>query len=203
MVLILLCPVNIKSLSLFLVLTTQCNNKDNVVYVRDVYLSIMVLWPMERIRFALTFDIILMVEPSILQYRLQKDQQMLKEVVDFLLIRSKFSTPACFGISLPSSGGCVCLISYSSNVLCYGRVRIMTRPVWPVVVEHCFSNISGTHNPLRMATICRNMSGKKIWNVLIKHPPLPWAFVGLFANDVWYCLLGSEVYQYCKLITNC
>jgi hypothetical protein len=34
--------------------------------------------------------VILMVEPSILQYRLQKDQQMLKEVVDFLLIRSKF-----------------------------------------------------------------------------------------------------------------
>jgi hypothetical protein len=33
---------------------------------------------------------VLMVEPSILQYRLQKDQQLLKEVVDFLLIRSKF-----------------------------------------------------------------------------------------------------------------
>jgi hypothetical protein len=44
---------------------------------------------------------------------------MLKEVVDVLLIRSKFSTLRCFGIS------------YSSNVLCYGRVR----PVWPVVVE--------------------------------------------------------------------
>jgi hypothetical protein len=26
---------------------------------------------------------VIMVEPSILQYRLQKDQQMLKEVVDF------------------------------------------------------------------------------------------------------------------------
>jgi hypothetical protein len=26
-----------------------------------------------------------MVEPSILQYRLQKDQQMLKEVVDFFI----------------------------------------------------------------------------------------------------------------------
>jgi hypothetical protein len=31
-----------------------------------------------------------MVEPSILQYRLKKDQQILKEVVDFLLTRSKF-----------------------------------------------------------------------------------------------------------------
>jgi hypothetical protein len=65
---------------------------------------------------------------------LQKDQQMLKELVDVLLIRSKFSTPTCFGIWLPSSGGRECLISYSSNVLCYGRERIMTRPVWPVVV---------------------------------------------------------------------
>jgi hypothetical protein len=60
---------------------------------------------------------------------------MLKEVVDVLLIRSKFSTPTCFGMWLPSSGSRECLISYSSNVLCYGRVRIMTRPVWPVVVE--------------------------------------------------------------------
>jgi hypothetical protein len=39
-----------------------------------------------------------MVEPSILQYRLKKDQQMLKEAVDVLLIRSKFSTPTYFGI---------------------------------------------------------------------------------------------------------
>jgi hypothetical protein len=46
----------------------------------------------------------LMFEPSILQYRLQKDQQMLKEVVDVLLIRSKFSTLTYFGICLPSSG---------------------------------------------------------------------------------------------------
>jgi hypothetical protein len=37
-----------------------------------------------------TFHAFLMVEPSILQYRLQKDQQMLKEVVNYLLIRSKF-----------------------------------------------------------------------------------------------------------------
>jgi hypothetical protein len=34
---------------------------------------------------------------------LQKDQQMLKEVVDVLLILSKFTTPTCFGIWLPSS----------------------------------------------------------------------------------------------------
>ena len=32
--------------------------KDNAVYVRDVYLRIMILWPMERIRFATTFDIV-------------------------------------------------------------------------------------------------------------------------------------------------
>jgi hypothetical protein len=64
-----------------------------------------------------------MVEPSILQYRLQKDQQMIKEMVDVLLIRSKFSTPTCFGIWLPFSGGRECLISYSSNVLCYETCR--------------------------------------------------------------------------------
>jgi hypothetical protein len=65
---------------------------------------------------------------------LQKDQQMLKEVVDVLLIVPNFSTPTCFGIWLPSLGVRECLTSYSSNVLCYGRVRTMTRPVWPVVV---------------------------------------------------------------------
>jgi hypothetical protein len=60
---------------------------------------------------------------------------LLKEVVDVLLVRSKFSTPTCFGIWLPSSGGRECLISYSSNVLCYGHVQAMTHPVWSVVVE--------------------------------------------------------------------
>jgi hypothetical protein len=49
----------------------------------------------------------------------------------------QISTPTCFGIWLPSSGGRECLISYSSNVLCYGRVRIVTGLVWPVVVERC------------------------------------------------------------------
>jgi hypothetical protein len=49
--------------------------------------------------------------------------------VNFLLIRTKFSTSTCFGIWLPSSGGREFLISYLSNVLCYGCVRIMTRPV--------------------------------------------------------------------------
>jgi hypothetical protein len=52
-----------------------------------------------------------MDEPSVSWYRLQKDQQMLKEVVDFLLICSKFSTPTCFGIFSPSSGGRECLIA--------------------------------------------------------------------------------------------
>jgi hypothetical protein len=55
--------------------------------------------------------------------------------VDVLLIRSKFSTTTCFGIWLPSSEGRECLISYSSHVLCYGRMRIMARTVWPVVVS--------------------------------------------------------------------
>jgi hypothetical protein len=77
---------------------------------------------------------------------LQKDQQMLKEVVDVLLIRSKFSTPTCFGKWLPSSGGRECLIGYSNNLLCYGSVRIMTRPVWPVVddgstIKRCICNL--------------------------------------------------------------
>jgi hypothetical protein len=56
--------------------------------------------------------------------------------IGFLLIRSKFSTPTCFGKWLPSSRGRERLISYSSNVLCYWRVRIMTRPVWPVVERY-------------------------------------------------------------------
>jgi hypothetical protein len=38
-----------------------------------------------------------MVEPSILQYRLQKDQQMLNELVDVLLIRSKFLDVSEYG----------------------------------------------------------------------------------------------------------
>jgi hypothetical protein len=50
------------------------------------------------------------------------------------------------------------LISYPSSVLCYGRVQIMTLPVWPVVVE-CVQ-------------------------VLIKNPLLPWAFGGLFTNHI-------------------
>jgi hypothetical protein len=57
---------------------------------------------------------------------------MLKEIVDCLLTRYKFcSTPTCFGIRLSFSGGRDCLISYSSNAVCYGRVRIMTRPLLP------------------------------------------------------------------------
>jgi hypothetical protein len=70
---------------------------------------------------------------------------MLCEVVDFfiLLIRSN-STPTCFGIWLPSSGGRECLISYPSGVLCNGSVRIVTGPVWSVVAVfggtgHCFT----------------------------------------------------------------
>jgi hypothetical protein len=67
---------------------------------------------------------------------------MLKEVVDFFINTFQISTLTCFGVWLPSSGGCECLISYSSNVLCYGHVRIMTRPVWPVVVECLLNNIA-------------------------------------------------------------
>jgi hypothetical protein len=52
----------------------------------------------------------------------------------FFINTLQIPTPTCFGIWLPSSRGRECLISYSSNVLCYGSVRIMTRPVWPVVV---------------------------------------------------------------------
>jgi hypothetical protein len=48
--------------------------------------------------------------------------------VDFLLIRSKFSTLTCFGTWLPSSGGRECLIRCPGKVLCCGRVRVMIRP---------------------------------------------------------------------------
>jgi hypothetical protein len=65
---------------------------------------------------------------------------MVKEAVDFYQYVPNLSTPTCFGIWLPSSGGRKCLISYSSNVLCYGRVQIMTRPVWPAVVEYNVSS---------------------------------------------------------------
>jgi hypothetical protein len=54
---------------------------------------------------------------------------MLKEAVDVLLIRSKFSTLTCLGVWLSSSWGRECLVSYPSNVLCYERVRTMTHPV--------------------------------------------------------------------------
>jgi hypothetical protein len=37
-----------------------------------------------------------MIEPSILQYRLQKDQQMLKEVVDFLINTFQIFYPDMF-----------------------------------------------------------------------------------------------------------
>jgi hypothetical protein len=71
---------------------------------------------------------------------------MFKRVVDCLLIRSKFSTLTCFGTWLPSSGGREYLISYPSKVLCCGRVRVM-------------GSLSGTYDPMRMANMCRNMSG--------------------------------------------
>jgi hypothetical protein len=77
-------------------------------------------------------QIILKVGPTILQYSLQKDQQMLKKAVDVLLIHSKFSTPTCFGIWLPSSGGRQCLISYSSNVLV---LDMCTRPKHRTLLE--------------------------------------------------------------------
>jgi hypothetical protein len=60
---------------------------------------------------------------------------MLKEVVDLLLIRSKFST------WLPSAGGRECLISYPSKFLCCGRMQVMTRLMefhknWPHGTGH-------------------------------------------------------------------
>jgi hypothetical protein len=62
---------------------------------------------------------------------------MLKEVVDVLLIRSKFSTPKCFrqmfailrGTWVPDK---LRVLKQCSVLL---RVRIMTRSVWPVVVD--------------------------------------------------------------------
>jgi hypothetical protein len=77
---------------------------------------------------------------------------MLKEVVDFLLIRSKFSTPTCFGIWLPSSGGRECLISYSINVLCYRHVRIMTRINNVLTLSLLMSYIYGAPSKARNLT---------------------------------------------------
>jgi hypothetical protein len=63
---------------------------------------------------------------------------MLKEVVDVLLIRSKFSNPTCFGIWLSSSGGNECLISYSSNFLEHLLVFLQT-----VIQDARFNNQEG------------------------------------------------------------
>jgi hypothetical protein len=109
-----------------------------------------------------------------------------------------FSTPTCFGIWLPSSGGHASLTCYSSNVLCYGRVWIMTRPVWSVVVEWSHRTGHSPHTPLtqkiawvayqtlttpwRWQPCAETCRGRKNSNVLIKHPLLHWPFVGIFTN---------------------
>jgi hypothetical protein len=56
---------------------------------------------------------------------------MLEEVVDFLLIRSKFY-PDMFQRMVAILVGHEFPISYPSCVLTYGRVWIMTSPVWPL-----------------------------------------------------------------------
>jgi hypothetical protein len=59
---------------------------------------------------------------------------MLYEVVDFLLlIRSKFY-PAMFRHMIDILRGRECLISHQSGVLCNGRVRIVTRRLWHVII---------------------------------------------------------------------
>jgi hypothetical protein len=129
----------------------------------------------------------------------------------FLLIRSKFFTPTCFGIWLPSSGGREWMISYSKNCLCYGRVRTMTRPVCPVVVEcvkfHDNWPHGTVHSPHTLITqniawvayqALTNPSGwqpyaetcrgrKKYLKRINKNPLLPWALVCLFTNDTTRC----------------
>jgi hypothetical protein len=77
----------------------------------------------------------------------------------FFINTFQISTPTCFGIWLPSSGGRECPLSYSSNVLCYGRVRIMTRPLWPVA-RHSRPTEDGNHMLKHV--------GVEILNVLIK-----------------------------------
>jgi hypothetical protein len=62
----------------------------------------------------------------------------------FLLIRSIFY-PDMFRHMVAILTMSECLITYSSNVLCYGRVRIMTRPVWPVV-ERQLATLDGTYS---------------------------------------------------------
>jgi hypothetical protein len=98
--------------------------------------------------------LVLMAVPSILQYRLQKDQQMLKEAVDVLLIRSKFSTPTFFGVWLPSSGSHECLINYSSNLKLEssGSIPLCIDEITLHDPRHIVERIPSQHAKLRIST---------------------------------------------------
>jgi hypothetical protein len=61
----------------------------------------------------------------------------------FLLIRSKFSTPTCFGVWLPFSGGRECLISYSSKFCVMGLCRLR---VWPVPCSQLWNVSTATRD---------------------------------------------------------
>jgi hypothetical protein len=88
---------------------------------------------------------------------------MLKEVVGFYSYVPKFYADM-FRHMVVILRGRECLISYSGNVLCYGRVRIMPRPVWPVVVE-CVQVYIGDSDP---AVTFRQQPNSHRRNVLIK-----------------------------------
>jgi hypothetical protein len=98
---------------------------------------------------------------------------MLKEVVDVFF---NFPTPTCFGIWLSSSEGRGCLISYSSNVLCYGRVRIMTRPVWPVVVVENLERIKNIHHFLEKKILILFTDRYRKWIIEIDYSELQKVF---------------------------
>jgi hypothetical protein len=94
-------------------------------------------------------------------------------------------TPTCFDIWFPSSGGRECLISYSSNVLCYGRVRIMTLPVWSVAV---YSDMFR-----HMITILR---GSWVPDKLLKQCSVLWACADYDPSCVVSCRLPRHVSAY-------
>jgi hypothetical protein len=74
---------------------------------------------------------------------------------------------------------CLLLISITYGFITY------------VFIENYLSSLSGTQDPLRMATICRNMSGQKnIWNIKIS--TTSWSICWSFYKR-YYTMLGSTI----------
>jgi hypothetical protein len=106
----------------------------------------------------------------------------------------QISIPTCLGIYLPSSGGRECLISYSSNVLCYGLVRTMTRPVWPVVVKFVQMYTGGSVPVLLIRSKCftatcfgiyLTSSGGREYLIIYSSNVLCYGLVRIMTRPVW------------------